>query len=92
MDKNLMERFAIERDIHTKRFIILQHYMYLYGARLKGETCRYEKFNAEEISPSSREGKACAEVLMEAQQAEEELAVLLEKLNKVVDKQLAEQN
>ncbi len=45
MKSGLMERDELLANIHSLRFKIMQHYLFLYGDRLDGETCRYDRYN-----------------------------------------------
>lgn len=74
----------IGRLIHSKRFIILQRYLLLYSDRLKGKACLYERFSNDEILPSSDEGQAYMETIMEVELEEQELARLCRKYLKLL--------
>jgi hypothetical protein len=63
-------------SIHEKRFQILSHYLCLYGDRLEGKQCLYEKFAKDEIDPSSEDGEICMESLMDVELYEQQLNAL----------------
>lgn len=87
-----MDKFKVERDIHTARFKIMQHCLFLYGERLKGKKCRYEKFNADDRLLSHEEADACMQELMDVQQEEIALARLLVKHKNMIERSLQCEN
>lgn len=90
MKFNLMDRYEAESRIHAKRFEIMQHYLFLYGARLKGKKSLYERFNDEDVLSSSEEGKACVRALMDVQKDEKEMESLLKRFDLIIQNQLEE--
>lgn len=88
MDNKIMERFTVERDIHEKRFEIMQHYLALYGGRLNGKPSLYERYNSEEVAASSKEGQTCMHALQAVQRREIELAMLLQRFVNIMRQEL----
>lgn len=46
-DKQFME---LQGKIHSTRFSLMQHYMFLYGGELKGHKCKMAEFMSDELN------------------------------------------
>ncbi len=66
--------------------IAMQHYLYLYGSRLKGEPNLFEKFNNDEIKPDSEAGLAYMESLMEIERLEGQIDFMKGKIDFLTEK------
>ena len=73
----------LEKEIPSQRIRILQEYLFLYGARLKGEESLHELFDADEIELSSEDGEAYMESIMDVEMYERQLAGLMTKLKRL---------
>lgn len=78
---NLMERYQLEALVHSRRFEVMQHYLVLYGERLKGKPNLYERYNNGQTSPSSEDGMACMEALMSVEHIEKEISMLVSRID-----------
>ncbi|MCA7984114.1 hypothetical protein, partial [Burkholderia vietnamiensis] len=45
-----LELQEIRKSMHETRYVIMQHYLFMYGNRLKGRECRAELFEGERLS------------------------------------------
>lgn len=86
MNEQLFHKLQLENTIHSKRFELLQHYLYLYGSRLKGEPNLFEKFHNDEIKPDSEAGLAYMESLMEIERLECQIDFMKGKLDFLTEK------
>lgn len=85
MDKNFMEMDQLLSHIHSQRFKVMQHYLFLYGDRLDGQPCRYDRYNNGELI-GSKEGEACQKALMVIHQEERKLDSMLDRLDMLSEK------
>jgi hypothetical protein len=79
MKSDLMERDELVAKIHSQRFKIMQHYLFLYGDRLEGRPCRYDRYNDGALI-GSREGEACHKALLTIQKEEMKISSMLDRL------------
>lgn len=79
MNSELIERDELVSKIHSQRFKIMQHYMFLYGDRLDGQPCRYDKYNDGKLI-GSKEGEACHRSLLVIHEEELKLGSMLDRL------------
>jgi hypothetical protein len=79
MKSELMERDELVSRIHSHRFKIMQHYLFLYGDRLEGKPCRYDRYNDGKLV-GSKEGEACHKSLLVIHQEELKLGTMLDRL------------
>lgn len=86
MNDQIIHRLQLESTVHSKRFELMQHYLYLYGSRLKGKPNLFEKFNNEEIKPDSDEGLAYMESLMEMKLLEGQINFMKDKIDSMIEK------
>lgn len=78
----------LEKEIHSQRFVILQEYLFLYGARLKGEKSLHEMFSDDDIELSSEDGEAYVESIMDVEMYERQLAQLMTKSRRLYARSL----
>lgn len=79
MKSELMERNELLANIHSQRFKVMQHYLFLYGDRLEGKPCRYDRYN-DGMLIGSKEGEACHRSLFVIHQEEIILGSMLDRL------------
>lgn len=79
MKSELMERDELLSKIHSQRFKVMQHYLFLYGDRLEGRPCRYDRYNDGKLI-GSQEGDACHKSLFVIHQEELKLGSMLDRL------------
>lgn len=79
MKSGSMERDELASYIHGLRFKIMQHYMFMYGDRLDGQPCRYDRYNEGRLIGST-EGEACHKSLLVIHQEEQKLCSMLDRL------------
>lgn len=79
MNSLLVERDKLLSVIHSQRFKIMQHYMFLYAERLDGVPCRYDRYNEGKLTGSA-EGQACHKSLLLIHQEELKLGLMLDRL------------
>lgn len=80
-----MERDELISRIHSQRFKVMQHYLFLYGDRLDGKPCRYDRYNSGQMR-GSKEDEACHKSLLVIQQEEIKLGSMLGLLQDMVEK------
>jgi hypothetical protein len=78
MKSKSMERDELLSQIHGQRFKVMQHYLLLYGDRLDGKPCLYDKYNAGQLVGTQDE--ACYKALLVTQQEELKLASMFDRL------------
>ncbi len=79
MKSESMKRDELVSKIHSQRFKIMQHYMFLYADRLEGKPCRYDRYNESKLI-GSKEGEACHKSLLVIHQEELKLGSMLDRL------------
>lgn len=84
MKSELMERDELLSQIHGHRFKIMQHYMFLYGDRLDGNPCRFDRYNQGKLI-GSKEHEGVNKSLNLIHQEEIKLGSLLARLETLVD-------
>lgn len=79
MFKNKFERDGLISAVHSQRFKILQYYMYLYGERLAGDPCLYDRYNEGELV-GKKEGENCVQAMVVTHAEELKLLDMLKQL------------
>lgn len=79
MKSELMKRDQLLSEIHSHRFKIMQHYMFLYGDRLDGKPCRFDRYNEGKLI-GTKEHEGVSKSLKLIHQEEIKLGSMLEKL------------
>ncbi|WP_261521706.1 hypothetical protein [Burkholderia multivorans] len=69
-----LELQEIRKSMHETRYVIMQHYLFMYGNRLKGRECRAELFEGERLSLEELED--FMNTVMELEQEEQKLTEL----------------
>lgn len=79
----------IRKSIHETRYVIMQHYLFMYGSRLKGSECRAEFFESERLSLEELEDYMNS--VMELEQEEQKLTELRKKYHDAIMRSLESQ-
>lgn len=79
----------IRKSIHETRYVIMQHYLFMYGNRLKGKECRAEFFEDQRLSLEELEDYMNS--VMELEQEEQKLTELRKRYHEAIMKSLERQ-
>lgn len=78
----IIEMDELLSQIHSHRFRIMQHYMFLYADRLDGKPCRYDRYNEGRLL-GAKEGEGVNRSLNIIHQEELKLGSMLNRLEEL---------